>query len=73
MAIIDCLARSGIFNSLPQSVLESLLPFCREQSFKMGEYIFREGQRADELYVVTSGQVCWRRRLSGPHGVSKAM
>jgi CRP-like cAMP-binding protein len=46
--------------------LKSLLPFCRQQSFKKGEYIIREGDRADELYVITSGQVVLEMRVIQP-------
>jgi CRP/FNR family cyclic AMP-dependent transcriptional regulator len=66
MAIIDYLPKSSIFDGLPQSGLKSLLPFCREQTFKKGDYIFREGEKADELYVVMLGQVQLEMKVIQP-------
>jgi signal-transduction protein with cAMP-binding, CBS, and nucleotidyltransferase domain len=66
MDIVDCLTKSSIFNALPQSVLNSLLPLCREQYFKKDEYIFKEGDKAGELYVLTSGQAVLEMQVTQP-------
>ena len=57
MAMTDGLARSELFGHLESEYLEKLSPLCRGFTFGAGEVIFKEGDEAKELYVLTDGRV----------------
>jgi len=57
MAFIDYLAKSSLFHGLPEEYLNWLTPCCREKFFQQHHQLFKEGDVADTLYVITSGQV----------------
>ncbi len=63
MAIIDELRSSELFEGLETNQLEKVAPLCRGFSYKQGELIFREGDKAEELYLLTSGRVCLEMEL----------
>ena len=58
MAIIDELKNSELFEGLEISHLEKVSPLCRGGSYKQGAIIFHEGDKAEELYILTNGQIC---------------
>ena len=57
MAIIDILKSSELFEGFEMQYLEKIANLCRGGSFKAGMMIFREGDEATELYLLTDGQV----------------
>lgn len=57
MAIIDDLKNSDIFGGLEATYLERLSPLCRGSSFRQGAVIFKEGDEAKELYILTDGRI----------------
>ncbi len=57
MALIDTLKASEFFEGLETGQLEKLGNLCRGSSYREGEMIFREGDEATELYVLTYGKV----------------
>ena len=57
MATADVLGRSELFENLEAAQLERLAGLCREFSCRAGEMIFREGDEAADLYVLTTGRV----------------
>jgi CRP/FNR family cyclic AMP-dependent transcriptional regulator len=54
---IEVLRRIPLFAELPESALVSLAINSHEVSFKKGEWLFREGDQAEALYIVLSGSV----------------
>jgi CRP-like cAMP-binding protein len=66
MALIDYLSKSSLFQGLPEHYLNLLAPYLRETFYKRDEYLFREGDMANDLHVITSGQVVLEMRLSNP-------
>ncbi len=57
MAIVDALARSELFGHLSQQRLEKLSALCRGFSYRADEVIFKEGDEATEVYILTDGRV----------------
>ncbi|HEY2007336.1 MAG TPA: MFS transporter [Solirubrobacteraceae bacterium] len=54
---VAVLERLDIFDSASRPILERLATIATETSFAPGETIIREGDTADALYVLTSGDV----------------
>jgi len=54
---VPALARTALFAGIPPAELESLAPSLKTRSFARGAYIFHEGDPANALYVIHSGQV----------------
>lgn len=57
MTIIDTLKSSRLFEGFEAHHLEKIANLCRGGSFKEGTAIFKEGDEATELYVLTEGRV----------------
>ncbi len=57
MAMIDTLKNSELFGGLETGQLEKVSVLCRGGSYHEGMMIFKEGDEATELYVLTDGRV----------------
>ena len=57
MALIDTLKASEFFEGLETGRLDKVGNLCLGGSYRKGEMIFREGDEATELYVLTDGRV----------------
>jgi CRP-like cAMP-binding protein len=60
MTTIEVLKRSFLFKSLPDDQVENIARLGQEKSFRAGEEIFKQGNRAKTLYVLLSGQISVR-------------
>ena len=47
----------SLFTSIPESVLNSIVPIMKEVSFDDGEWIFAKGHLGSSLFVVSTGEV----------------
>jgi len=65
MTTLEQLNQTDIFKGLRSDQLNMILPGCEEQSCQIGSKLFSEGDLADHLCVVTSGQVDLRFDLPG--------
>ena len=60
------LRKMDILSSLPFNSLQTLMNHMKEQAFGGGEYIFRQGDAGDAMYVILSGTaVVTKARASG--------
>ncbi|MBE0415889.1 MAG: cyclic nucleotide-binding domain-containing protein [Dehalococcoidia bacterium] len=57
MTMIDTLKSSELFGGLSTSHLEKVAALCRSGSYRQNEMIFKEGDEATEIYVLTDGRV----------------
>ncbi len=57
MSIIDSLKRTDLFGDWDSTHLAKVADFCRGVSFNRGTVIFKEGEEADEFYLLTNGRV----------------
>jgi CRP/FNR family cyclic AMP-dependent transcriptional regulator len=58
-------AESGIFKDLDDDEIEGVGEICEVMEFKVGDYIFREGDDGDRLYIIEKGEVRISRHVSG--------
>lgn len=66
MAVVTELLRSvAIFKDLEDGELARVSEVCREQTFVSGEYIFKEGEAGNRLYLITEGEVRISRTIPG--------
>lgn len=66
MSAVSALLRNvSIFKDLDDGELERVAEVCREQSFVSGEYIFKEGESGNRLYLIVEGDVRISRQIPG--------
>jgi len=63
MAMIEALKSSELFADLRKDQLEKVSVLCRGGSYRQGMTIFKEGDEATELYVLTEGRVALEMEL----------
>src|SRR5207237_1795424 len=54
---LSLLAGHPFFKDLDASLLKLIAPLATSERFEDGEYILREGQNANEFYLIQAGQV----------------
>jgi CRP/FNR family cyclic AMP-dependent transcriptional regulator len=57
-----------VFAALSNDELEKLVSSASEKQYEAGEYIFREGESADELFVLKEGRVVLQMALPNSQG-----
>ena len=71
MITTDALSRFDLFKGLSESLLAEIAALAEEVSVKQGEFIFREGEKADKLHFLLNGSVALRVKLtSRPESVT---
>jgi CRP-like cAMP-binding protein len=71
MITTETLSRFDLFKGLPDSLLAEIAAISEQVSAKQGEFIFREGEKADKLHFLVSGSVALRVKLtSRPESVT---
>lgn len=63
--VTDLLKRVAIFKDLDEDELKQVADVCREEKFVSGEYIFREGEHGNRLYLTVDGEVRISRDVPG--------
>lgn len=51
------LSQFGLFSELPEPLLKEIAAISAEAAYKKGEFIFREGEKADKLHFLIDGSV----------------
>jgi CRP-like cAMP-binding protein len=57
MDLKEVLQSIDVFEGLTDEDLDRVTRICSEKNFRKGEYITREGETGDEMYVITGGSV----------------
>jgi CRP-like cAMP-binding protein len=57
MAMIDILKRSDLFGTMDTANVNKVATYSRGVSYRVGDMIFKEGEEASELYILTEGRV----------------
>jgi CRP-like cAMP-binding protein len=71
MISTETLSQFNLFNGLPESLLKEIAELSKEVSMKNGDFVFREGERADKLHFLLNGSVALRVKLtSRPESVT---
>jgi CRP/FNR family cyclic AMP-dependent transcriptional regulator len=63
--IIELLKGVAIFQDLDEGELARVSEVCRTQDFISGEYVFKEGEPGNRLYLVIDGEVRISRMIPG--------
>jgi CRP-like cAMP-binding protein len=61
----ELLRNVPLFKDLDDAELAEVAEVCREERFVSGEYIFREGESGNRLYLITEGEVRISRDVPG--------
>ena len=71
MTTASVLSQFGLFQDLPQQLLEEIAVISDEVEMKQGDFVFREGEKADKLHFLLNGSVALRVKLtSRPESVT---
>lgn len=62
---LEALGKIHLFDGISKAGLELIADVTREETFKKGEPIFREGDAGGELYLILDGKVRISRNVSG--------
>ncbi|MEP7086137.1 MAG: cyclic nucleotide-binding domain-containing protein, partial [Gemmatimonadota bacterium] len=54
-----------LFNALTSEELGKIAELCESKSFESGEYIFREGEPGNRLFIIVDGDVRISRQIPG--------
>jgi CRP/FNR family transcriptional regulator, cyclic AMP receptor protein len=63
--VTDLLNKVAIFKDLDADELNQVADVCKEEKFVSGEYIFREGEHGNRLYLIVEGEVRISRDVPG--------
>jgi CRP-like cAMP-binding protein len=63
--VTDLLQKVAIFKDLDEDELKQVADVCKEEKFVSGEYIFREGEHGNRLYLIVDGEVRISRDVPG--------
>jgi CRP-like cAMP-binding protein len=63
--VADLLERVAIFKDLNGDELRQVADVCKREQFTSGEYIFREGEHGNRLYLIVHGEVRISRDVPG--------
>jgi CRP-like cAMP-binding protein len=63
--VTDLLRNVAIFKDLDEPELAEVAEKCKEEKFNSGDYIFREGEAGNRLYLIVDGDVRISRDVPG--------
>jgi len=61
----ELLKAVAIFKDLDDAEIGEVAAICKEEQFKSAEYIFREGEAGNRLYLIVEGEVRISRDVPG--------
>ena len=59
--ILHVLESCELFSGLEKDDIEMIAALCKEKKYKAGEYIFRQGDFGEYLYVIADGNILLER------------
>src|SRR6476469_3278176 len=63
--VVALLRTVPLFKDLDDPELAAVAEVCREERYASGDYIFREGESGNRLYLITEGEVRISRDVPG--------
>ena len=64
-SVPELLKNVAIFKDLDETELGEVAEKCKQEKFNSGEYIFREGEAGNRLYLIVEGEVRISRDVPG--------
>jgi CRP/FNR family cyclic AMP-dependent transcriptional regulator len=62
---LNLLKQAAIFQDLDDGELARISEVCREQKFTVGQYVFKEGEPGNRLFIISAGEVRISRTIPG--------
>ncbi|PYO88902.1 MAG: hypothetical protein DMD58_11045 [Gemmatimonadetes bacterium] len=62
---VKLLKQAAIFQDLDEGELARVTEVCREQKFTVGQYVFKEGEPGNRLFLISEGEVRISRTIPG--------
>ena len=63
--VVEALGRIRLFQGIAPAGLRLIAAIAREESYRLGQAIFREGENGGPLYLILEGRVRISRNVSG--------
>ena len=63
--VASALSRIRLFEGIAPAGLQQIAAIAREESYRVGDVVFHEGEPGDKLYLILEGKVRISRQLSG--------
>jgi CRP/FNR family transcriptional regulator, cyclic AMP receptor protein len=57
--------QAALFSTLEEDELAAVGEICKEQNFKFGQHIFKEGEPGNRLFIISKGDVRISRQVPG--------
>lgn len=61
--IRSALENSELFKGLEKESLEKIVSLCRVETYRPGEYVFRQGDFGEFIYIIVEGHVSLERSI----------
>ena len=62
---LELLRKTAIFADLDEGELARVAEICKEQKYTGGQYVFKEGEPGNRVYIIVSGEVRISRNVPG--------
>jgi len=62
---LKLIKQANLFSTLEDEELSRVAEICKEQAFKFGQTIFKEGEPGNRLYIISVGEVRISRQVPG--------
>lgn len=62
---INLLKQAAVFADLDEDEMKHVAEICKEHQFKFGQYIFKEGEPGNRLFIIADGEVRISRQVPG--------
>ena len=63
--VIESLGKVDLFAGIRVEGLERIAAICSEESYRLGEFVFREGDVGDKLFLILDGKIRISREVAG--------
>lgn len=63
--IVEALGKIRLFEGIHPKGLERIASLCSECTYEVGDFVFREGDIGDKLYLILEGKIRISRQVSG--------
>ncbi len=63
--IAVALGKIQLFDGIREAGLERIASICSEETYRLGDVVFREGDVGDKLYLILEGKIRISREVSG--------
>lgn len=63
--VAETLSEIDLFQGIHPQGIDRIAGICAEESYRVGDVIFREGEVGDKLYLILDGKVRISREVSG--------